>query len=64
MLKILLSTVKCSHHILAVSTILICAMIAAIKDVCSVVLRHGSVDIAEQMVQYNYEPVQGDQVLK
>ena len=37
-------------------------IIAAIKDVCSVVLRHGSVDIAEQMVQYNYEPVQGDQV--
>ena len=26
-------------------------------------LRHGSLDTAEQMVEYNYEPVQGDQVM-
>ena len=25
-------------------------------------LRHGSLDTQEQMVEYNYEPVQGDQV--
>ena len=25
-------------------------------------LRHGSLDTTEQMVEYNYEPVPGDQV--
>ena len=27
-------------------------------------LRHGSLDTQEQMVEYNYEPVQGDQVTR
>ena len=34
-----------------------------IREICSTVLRHGSLDTAEQMVEYNYEPVQGDQVI-
>ena len=36
---------------------------AGIKELCGTVLRHGSLETSEQMVQYNYEPVQGDQVI-
>ena len=35
---------------------------AGIKEVCGAVLRHGSLATAEQMVQYTYEPVEGDKV--
>jgi len=33
-----------------------------IKEICCSVSKHGSMTTSEQMVQYNYEPVQGDQV--
>ena len=33
-----------------------------IREICCSVSKHGSMETAEQMVQYNYEPVQGDQV--
>ena len=39
-------------------------MRAGIKEICGAVLRHGSLDTQEQMVEYNYEPVQGDQVTR
>ena len=35
---------------------------AGIKEICCSVSKHGSMTTSEQMVQYNYEPVQGDQV--
>ena len=35
---------------------------AGIKEICSSVSRHGDVGIAEEKVQYNYEPVEGDKV--
>jgi len=31
-----------------------------IREMCSLVLRHGSLETSEHMVTYNYEPVQGD----
>ena len=37
--------------------------LAAIKEITGGLALTGSLDLGEQMVQYTYEPVQGDQVI-